>query len=72
MLEWPGRDVSFKLKEVVPSRLAGKVGKVTLLSVKRNYSCPFTQYDDGLEVTIPHDGRRPSDAAGVIKIETEQ
>ena len=72
MLEWPGRDACFKLKEVVPSRLAGKVGKVTLLSVKRNYSCPFTQYDDGLEVTIPHDGRRPSDAAGVIKIETEQ
>lgn len=71
MLEWPGKDAKFKLKEVIHSRLQGNIKKVTLLSVKRNYNCAFTLCADGLEITIPHDGRRPSDAAGVIKIDTE-
>lgn len=69
-LDWPGQGATVELKEVLPERLAGrKITKATLLSVKKNYDCPFEQHEDGLRLTIPRNGRYPSDAAQVVKLE---
>lgn len=71
MLDWPGKGADVCLKAVTPNHLTGKVKKATLLSVKQNYECGIKQTDDGLTVSIPKNGRMPSDAAGVVKIEIE-
>lgn len=69
-LDWPGQGATVELKEVLPERLAGrKIAKATLLSVKKNYDCPFEQHEDGLRLAIPQNGRYPSDAAQVVKLE---
>ena len=71
-LDWPGQGVTVDLKEILPERLGGRtIRKATLLSVKKNYDCPFTQQADGLRLTIPQHGRYPSDAAQVVRLELE-
>ncbi len=71
-LDWPGQGATVDLKEILPERLGGRtIRKATLLSVKKNYDCPFTQQADGLRLTIPQNGRYPSDAAQVVRLELE-
>ena len=69
MLDWPGKGAELQLKEVIPSRLNGQIRKATLLSVKRNYDCTFSQEADGLSVKLAGNARMPSDAAGVIRLD---
>ena len=71
-LDWPGQGTAVNLTAVTPASLGGrKVKQATLLSVKKNYDCPFTQQADGLRLTIPQNGRYPSDAAQVVRLELE-
>ena len=72
MLDWLGQGAELDLREITPERLGGRtIRKTTLLSVKKNYDCPFTQQTDGLRLTIPQNGRYPSDAAQVVRLELE-
>ena len=71
-LDWPGQGTAVNLAAVTPASLDGRtIRKATLLSVKKNYDCPFTQQTDGLRLTIPQNGRYPSDAAQVVRLELE-
>lgn len=71
-LDWPGQGTTLDLKAVTADRLNGRaIKKATLLSVKKNYDCPFEQLPAGLRLTIPKNGRYPSDAAQVVRLELE-
>ena len=71
-LDWPGQVTAVNLVAVTPASLGDRtIRKTTLLSVKKNYDCPFTQQTDGLRLTIPQNGRYPSDAAQVVRLELE-
>ena len=67
--EW----TSLEKHEAVPDwmRDGRHVERATLLSVKKNYNCQFEQRADALRVTIPQNGRYPSDAAQVVRLELE-
>ncbi|MBQ1952705.1 MAG: hypothetical protein II345_07125, partial [Alistipes sp.] len=70
MLDWPGQGATLDLKEITSEQLGGRrVERATLLSVKKNYNCAFEQYDKGLRLTIPQNGRYPSDAAQVVRLD---
>lgn len=71
-LDWPGQGTTLDLAAVTPDRLGGRtIKKATLLSVKKNYDCPIEQRSTGLRLTIPQNGRYPSDAAQVVRLELE-
>ena len=71
-LDWPGQGAELLLPAVREEALAGRrVKGATLLSVKRNYRCDFSQTPEGLKLTIPQNGRYPSDAAQVVRLELE-
>lgn len=72
-LDWPGTKKPITLTGLKKGNLAGReINKVTLLSVKRNYDCIFSQEDNGLILRFPQDSRIPSDAASVVKFELKQ
>ena len=69
-LDWPGQGAVLDLKSVTEQLLDGRrVERATLLSVKKNYDCAFEQRADALRLTIPQNGRYPSDAAQVIRLD---
>ena len=69
-LDWPGQGAVLDLKSVTEQLLDGRrVERATLLSVKKNYDCAFEQRADALQLTIPQNGRYPSDAAQVIRLD---
>ncbi len=70
-LDWPGKEIPFALSALNQENLGGKIKSATLLSVKKNYACDFTQKDNGLVVTIPKGARLPSDVAQVIRFTLE-
>ncbi|MBQ8581421.1 MAG: hypothetical protein IJ478_04975 [Alistipes sp.] len=71
-LDWPGQGATVDLQAIDAESLGGrKVVDATLLSVKKNYTCPFEQRDDALRLTIPRNGRYPSDAAQVVRLRLE-
>ena len=49
-------------------KIQNSIIEATLLSVKRNFQCRFSQGAEGLTLTIPNKSRRPSDAAHVIRL----
>lgn len=70
MLDWPGQGAELDLTKITPEHLGGRtVERATLLSVKKNYNCAFEQSDKGLRLTIPQNGRYPSDAAQVVRLD---
>ena len=71
-LDWPGQGRRLCLRSVCDELLGGRrVKSATLLSVKRNYNCAIEQQSDGLWLTIPENGRYPSDAAQVVRLDLE-
>ena len=68
-LDWPGKGATMDLKTLTDQVVGGTVERATLLSVKRNFDCPFQQHADGLTLTIPQGARLPSDAAQVIRLD---
>ncbi|MCC5021957.1 MAG: alpha-L-fucosidase [Candidatus Synoicihabitans palmerolidicus] len=71
LLNWPGDDTEFTLREVTPTRLGGDRAKVTLLGLQRLRSCDAEFSDDGLVVHVPRGTRQPSEIAHVFRIEME-
>lgn len=71
-LEWPGDDRELTLRELNDENLEGrKIGKATLLSVKKNYECTAAHTSGGVKIHIPKGARMPSDAASVIRFDLE-
>lgn len=68
MLDWPGTEKPLLLTALKDANLGGHIKEATLLSVKRNFQCRFSQGAEGLTLTIPNKSRRPSDAAHVIRL----
>ncbi|MBP5171598.1 MAG: alpha-L-fucosidase, partial [Bacteroidales bacterium] len=70
-LDWPGKGVTLDLKALNSEVVGGRIERATLLSVKRNFACPFQQRADGLALTIPQGARLPSDAAQVVRLDLQ-
>ncbi len=70
-LDWPGTMQPITLTKLIPQYMKGNVKSATLLSVKKNYDCSVEATVDGLKVTIPKNGRLPSDVAQVIRFDLQ-
>jgi alpha-L-fucosidase len=70
-LDWPGTENPLFLSACNSKNINSNIRSATLLSVKRNYICSFSQSDSGLILSIPKGARLPSDAAQVIRLTLE-
>lgn len=70
-LDWPGTLRPTLLTELNSENMKGAVISATLLSVKRNYSCTFSETPEGVVLTLPKGARLSSDVAQVVRFELE-